>query len=109
MDAEQLLRRLGATGNLKGFLYTAHMIEIVEQDPAAAMRITKYLYTETADVFHVSAGSVERSLRTLLHICWTRGDRAFLDEMAGTHLSQQPTNGMFLDMAAAYLRKQRRF
>lgn len=109
MDAEQLLRRLGAAGNLKGFRYTVHMIEIVERDPTAAMRVTKYLYPETADVFCVSAGSVERSLRTLLHNCWIRGDRAFLDEIAGTRLSQQPTNGMFLDMAAAYLRKQRQF
>ena len=107
MDAEQLLRNLGITGNLKGFRYAVYMIELVEQDPTAATLVTKYLYPKAAKHFQVSAGSVERNLRTVVRTCWTRGNREFLDEVAGTQLLCQPTNGMFLDMAAAFLRRQK--
>ena len=108
MDAELLLRSLGVAGNLKGFRYAAHMIELAEKDPDAVTLLSKYLYTETAKHFHVTPASVERNLRTLIQICWTRGNRAFLDEVAGTRLTIQPTNGMFLDMAAGFLRRRRR-
>ena len=107
MDAEQLLRSLGVTGNLKGFYYAAYMIELVKQDPAAATLVTKYLYPKTAKHFQVSAGAVERNLRTVIRTCWTRGNRELLDEVAGTQLLCQPTNGMFLDMTAAFLRRQK--
>ena len=34
MNAEELLRNLGIAGNLKGFRYAVHMIELVEKDPS---------------------------------------------------------------------------
>lgn len=106
MDTEQLLRSLGATGRLKGFFYAVYMIEQVVKDPLAATLITKRLYPETARHFGISAGAVERSLRTVIRTCWNRSDRDFLEEMAGTHLYRQPTNGEFLDITAAYFRRQ---
>lgn len=106
MNTEQLLRNLGATGNLKGFQYAVHMIGLVERDPAAVTQVTKYLYPETAWHFNVSPSVVERNLRTVIHICWSRGNREFFDEVAGTCLTYQPTNGMFLDKAAAFLRRR---
>lgn len=107
MDAEQLLRSLGATGNLKGFQYAICMIELVEQDPTATTLITKCLYPAAAKQFQVSVGAVERGMRTIVRVCWERGNREFLDEVAGTHLLNLPSNGMFLDMTAAYLRRQK--
>jgi hypothetical protein len=106
MDAEQLLRSLGATGNLKGFHYAVYMIQQVEQDPSTAMLITKRLYLETAKHFGVSAGSVERNLRTVIRVCWTQPDRELLEQLAGRHLYDEPTNSEFLDMVAAFLRRQ---
>ncbi len=108
MDAELLLRNLGVAGNLKGFRYAAYMIGLAEKDPDAVTRLSKYLYPDAAKHFHVSTASVERNLRTLIQNCWTRGNRAFLDEVAGTHLTIQPTNGMFLDMAAGFLRRKKK-
>lgn len=105
MDAEQLLRSLGATGKLKGFLGTAYMIEQVEQDPSVLTCITKCLYPQTAKRFETSAKAVERNLRTVIRICWERSDQSFLEEVAGMHLCRRPTNSQFLDMAAAYLRQ----
>lgn len=109
MDAEQLLRSLGVTGTLKGFRYAIYMIGLVEQDPAATTLITKYLYPETAKHFQVSTGAVERDLRTVIRVCWQKGNRELLDEIAGTHLLAQPTNGVFLDITAAFLRRQAQF
>lgn len=106
MNAEQLLRSLGATGNLKGFRYAVYMIQQVENDPAAVMLITKCLYPETAKHFGVSAGAVERNLRTIIRVCWTQPDRTLLDQLAGRHLYDEPTNSEFLDMTAAFLRQQ---
>lgn len=106
MDAEELLRSLGATGKLKGFFYTIYMIELVQRDPMATSLITKCLYPEVSKHFGVSPGAVERNLRTVIRTCWNRPDHVFLDEIAGTHLYEQPTNSEFLDMTAAYLRRQ---
>lgn len=106
MNAEQLLRRLGISGKLHGFYYAAYMIERVVADPTEILFITKSLYPETAKHFRVSMNSVERNVRTLVDVCWSEGNRAFMEEMAGAALERKPTNGSFIDMAAAYLRKQ---
>lgn len=106
MDAEQLLRGLGATGKLKGFSFAIYMIEKVEKEPTATTLITKCLYPEAAKHFGVSAGAIERNLRTLIRACWNRPNKDFMEVVAGASLYQQPTNGEFLDMAAAYLRRQ---
>lgn len=106
MNAEELLRSLGVTGNLKGFRYAVHMIELTVQDPSLVTGLSKSLYPDTAKRFHVTPASVERNLRTVVKICWNRGDRELFSKVAGMRLTYQPTNGMFLDMAANYLRRQ---
>ena len=106
MNSEQLLRRLGLSGRLKGFGYATSMIEQVTEDPSAVRLITKSLYPETARHFQASVSAVERDLRTLVHSCWSHGDRAFLEVVAGRHIPRRPTNSEFLDLVAAYLRSQ---
>lgn len=105
MDAEQLLRRVGASGKFKGFPSAVYMIERAEKDPSVTVLVTKRLYPETARHFGVSVTSVERNLRTVIRACWERPDRDFLEEVAGTRLCRRPTNSEFLDMTAAYLRR----
>ncbi len=107
MNTEQLLRSLGVNGTLKGFRYAIYMIDLVEQDPTATTLITKYLYPAAAKHFNVSAGAIERALRTVVRTCWEKGNRALLEEVAGRHLPTQPSNGVFLDMTAAFLRSQK--
>ncbi len=105
MDAETLLRRLGATGKLNGFPYAIFMIEAVVEDASRLQLITKRLYPDTAHQFGVSAASVERDLRTLIHSCWNKTDHSFLTYLAGATLQRPPTNSEFLDLAASYLRR----
>ncbi len=46
LDAEQLLRRLGATGRLVGFQYAAYMIERVIREPNDIQLITANIQTK---------------------------------------------------------------
>ena len=100
LTAERLLRSLGATGKL-----AVYMIERIQENPEQLQVITKRLYRETGKKFGVSAASVERNLRTLIHFCWSRTDHSFLAHIAGTDLRTPPTNSEFLDMLASYLRE----
>ena len=87
LTAERLLRSLGATGKLAGFRCTVYMIERIQENPEQLQLITKRLYRETGKKFGVSAASVERNLRTLIHFCWSRTDHSFLAHIAGTDLN----------------------
>lgn len=72
MDAEELLRSLGATGKLKGFFYAVYMVERVQKDPMATSLITKCLYPEVAKHFGISPGAVERNLRTVIKAVYVK-------------------------------------
>ena len=98
LDADRLLRLLGASGKLSGFYYAVYMLEQV-------LLITKRLYKQTAQHFGTTSNCVERNLRTLVQACWRQPDHGLLDRIAGSPLSQPPTNTQFIDMLSAYVRK----
>ena len=104
MDADRLLRRLGASRKLTGFRYAEYMVEQVRADPERIRLITKRLYPDTGRTFRVTPGSVERDVRTLVQYCGARGDRAFFSRVACVPLRYPPSNSEFIDMLAAYLR-----
>lgn len=105
LTAEQLLRRLGVTGRLAGFRYTVSLVEQVAENPECIRLITKRLYPDTARQFGVTASSLERSVRTLVRICWEREEHEFLDHIAGCHVERRPSNTEFIDVLASYLRQ----
>lgn len=92
LDAERLLRMLGASGKLAGFRQTAYMIEQAREHPECVELITKRLYRDTARVFHTSSNCVERNLRTVIQTCWRYPDHSFLNLIMGIPLVQPPTN-----------------
>ena len=89
LNAERLLRLLGASGKLAGFRYAVYMVEQVRDQP---------------EHFNTTPSCVERNLRTLIQSCWSYPDHSFLNLIAGTELQQPPTNSQFIDILAAYLR-----
>lgn len=107
LTTERVLRALGVTGKLLGFRYTIYMIERVMESQDRILLITKSLYPEAARHFGVTASSVERALRTLIHVCWERTGHSFLEHIAGTPLGRVPTNSEFLDIVAAYLKRMK--
>ena len=70
LDADRLLRLLGASGKLSGFYYAVYMLEQVKQKPDHVLLITKRLYKQTAQHFGTTSNCVERNLRTVRPNCW---------------------------------------
>ena len=66
--------------------------------------ITKRLYRETAKQFHTTSIAVERAVRTVIGDCWKLEDHSLLDTLAGRHLTRSPSNSVFIDLVAGYLR-----
>ena len=104
INAERLLRSLGASGRLVGFRYTVSIVEQLLNAPYERHWLTKCIYPETGKSFNVSASSVERAVRSVIDTCWARGDHRTLDYVAGIHLERRPTNSEFLDMLVAFLK-----
>ena len=98
--AELLLRRLGVRRNLVGFDYTVYMSVQVAANPSSLQLI----YRETAKQFHTTSIAVERAVRTVIGDCWKLEDHSLLDTLAGRHLTRSPSNSVFIDLVAGYLR-----
>ena len=102
--AELLLRRLGVRRTLVGFDYTVYMSVQVAANPSSLQLITKRLYRETAKQFHTTSIAVERAVRTVIGDCWKLEDHSLLDTLAGRRLTRSPSNSVFIDLVAGYLR-----
>ena len=100
---ERALRRLHITGKLLGLKYLIYAITETVLDPERTRLITKDLYREIAKKYKTSASRVERDMRWAIHICWKEAKEE-LEEMAGLHLLQRPTNREFIDYIAFYIR-----
>lgn len=101
----EVLRRLGITGNLRGFYYLVLAIEETVPNPFRIQMITKDLYVDIARYYRVSPASVERAVRTAVNICWSRGKKETLDQMACCHLTERPSPASFIDILADYIRR----
>lgn len=102
--AELLLRRLGVRRNLVGFDYTVYMSVQVAANPSSLQLITKRLYRETAKQFHTTSIAVERAVRTVIGDCWKLEDTAYWIPWPDGHLTRSPSNSVFIDLVAGYLR-----
>lgn len=76
----------------------------VAANPSSLQLITKRLYRETAKQFHTTSIAVERAVRTVIGDCWKLEDHSLLDTLAGRHLTRSPSNSVFIDLVAGYLR-----
>lgn len=104
---EQALRRLKIPTKLDGLAYLTFAIAETIQKPENVRYITKELYPTVAKRHNTSASCVERGMRTAIQAAWKRGGRETLDEMAGYHLIERPTNSEFIALVANYIRSGR--
>lgn len=104
IDAERLLRSLGASGRLVGFKFMVFIVEKLLENPNEWQWLTKGVYLDTGKHFNVSSYSVERGIRGLVNSCWKREDHETLNYVAGVTLERRPTNAEFIDMLVAFLR-----
>ena len=102
--AENLLRRLGFSGKLRGFRYLTSAIAQTAIDPDRIFLITKVLYPDIAKQYHSTASKVERTIRHSIRRFWEHEGREALEQVAHIHLTQRPTNSELIDLLANYIR-----
>ena len=102
-DPEYLIRQflleLGAPDHLVGHPYVVQAILLVVEDRTYIDSITFGLYPQLAAQFDTTAARVERAIRHLIEVTWTRGDWDVLNRYFGNTISAEkgkPTNGEFI-------------
>ena len=103
-DIQKLVRSLGIGGNYQGYRYLLYALSLCLQNEDYLLSVSKLLYPEIAHTYQTSASSVERNLRTVVSVCWERGNRPLLESISLCPLSSKPTIGEFLDILTEYLR-----
>ena len=95
----QILLDLGAPDHLLGHPYVVEAILLTLEDGMYIHNITFGLYPQLAATFDTTAARVERAIRHLIEVTWTRGDVDVLMRYFGNTVSPdkgKPTNGEFI-------------
>ena len=103
-DIQKLVRSLGIGGNYQGYRYLLYALSLCLQNEDYLLSVSKLLYPEIAHTYQTSASSVERNLRTVVSVCWERGNHPLLESISLCPLSSKPTIGEFLDILTEYLK-----
>ena len=102
---ETLIRRLGIGATYRGYRYLNYGIRMCLKDDEYLLRISKLLYPEIAEKFGTTVSSVERDIRTVIQVCWDRGDPELLRSIAFYPLPDRPTVSEFLDILVGYFQQ----
>lgn len=112
-DPEQIIRsillELGAPDHLSGHPYAIEAILLVVEDRTYIDSITFGLYPQLAAHFDTTASRVERAIRHLIEVTWTRGDVEVLNKYFGNIVSAdrgKPTNGEFIARMANVVKQR---
>lgn len=95
----QILLELGAPDHLLGHPYVIQGVLLVIHDQMYINNITFGLYPQLAARFDTTAARVERAIRHLVEVTWSRGDLEVLNRYFGNTVSAdkgKPTNGEFI-------------
>lgn len=102
-EIQYLVRSLGIGGNYQGYKYLTYAISLCLEDEDYLLSVSKLLYPEIAKMYKTTACSVERNLRTVVAVCWERGNRALLETISLYPLISKPTTSEFLDIVTTHL------
>lgn len=105
----QILLELGAPDHLLGHPYVIQAVLLVVHDQMYINNITFGLYPQLAARFDTTAARVERAIRHLIEVTWSRGDMDVLNHYFGNTVSAdkgKPTNGEFVARLANIVKQQ---
>ncbi|MEE0111354.1 MAG: sporulation initiation factor Spo0A C-terminal domain-containing protein [Oscillospiraceae bacterium] len=105
----QILLELGAPDHLLGHPYVVEAVLLVVEDRTYINNITFGLYPQLAAHFDTTASRVERAIRHLIEVTWTRGDLDVLNRYFGNTVSMEkgkPTNGEFIARIANVVKQR---
>ena len=113
VDPEREIRRilleLGAPDHLVGHPYVIQGILLAVENRTIINSITFGLYPQLAARFDTTAARVERAIRHLIEVTWSRGDLKVLETYFGNTVSAEkgkPTNGEFIARIANVVRQR---
>ena len=95
----QILLELGSPDHLVGHPYVVQAVMMCLENRMYIDNITFGLYPQLAAAFDTTAARVERAMRHLVEVTWTRGDMEVLNRYFGNTVSPEkgkPTNGEFV-------------
>ncbi|MCF2683291.1 sporulation initiation factor Spo0A C-terminal domain-containing protein [Faecalicatena contorta] len=104
-DIEHLIRSLGIGATYRGYWYLAYGISLCLKDEDYLLFVSKLLYPEIARYYCTTSCSVERNIRTVIKVCWERGNRKLLQEIALHPMPIRPTSSEFFDILTAHLKQ----
>lgn len=102
-EIPHLVRSLGIGATYRGYRYLILALTLCTEDEDYLLGISKLLYPRIAKDYQTSVSSVERDLRTVITVCWERGNRKLLQEISPYPLLNKPTTGEFLDLLMNHL------
>lgn len=106
ISIKELLQDLGIPRTYLGFKHLSYSVLVAMENEDRLLSVTKSLYPVVAAKFQTNATCVERNLRTVIKVCWERGNRPLLNEIAGYEILQKPSTGEFISMLAVYLERR---
>ena len=107
----QILLEMGTPDHLVGHPYVVEAVLMAVENRYYINNITFGLYPQIAAKFDTTASRVERGIRHLIEVTWTRGDMDILCGFFGNTVSPdrgKPTNGEFIARLSNIVREQLR-
>lgn len=108
LEIEDILWMLGITQSYKGYRRISLILELALKNESRLEAVTKELYMEAATQLHCDWKAIEHSLRTVIRRAWMTNP-AFIQEMAGHHMSKYPVNSEFLSITVRYIQRMNSF
>lgn len=102
-EIQRLVRTLGIGATYRGYRYLNYGIELCMQDENYLLAVSKLLYPKIAKEYSATSSSVERDIRTVINVCWERGNQQLLKEISFRPLNAKPTSSVFLDILVDHL------
>ena len=99
MQAARMLNRLGVPSNLLGYAYLRSALTLLLGMSAAGVGLSRMVYPQVAEEYHVTPRSVERAMRHAIAQMWQRGgDEGYRRTLGrlGSIAGDRPTNSEFL-------------
>lgn len=98
---------IGVPAHLKGYFYLRDAIMLSGRDMAVVGSVTKLLYPAIAKRFHTTDQKVERAIRSVIEVSWSRGNTNTFQEVFGySPLTgrARPTNSEYIARIADKVR-----
>ncbi len=98
---------IGVPAHLKGYFYLREAILLSGRDMTVVGSVTKLLYPAIARRFHTTDQKVERAIRNVIEVSWTRGNADTFQEVFGYSPldgRSRPTNSEYIARIADKVR-----